>query len=106
MVRKSLTAVEYRAREAHLLSLAIHPGETLGGPGDLLAALEGLGVGLDDVTRVLLLAHHATERTLPATIDDACAHYRIGVFQLANRRWAAGAQLGAYHGCVFLAWSV
>lgn len=106
MVRKSLTAVEYQERDAHLRALEVHPAEALGGPGDLLWTLEGLGVGLDEVTRVLLLAHQATERTLPATIDDACAHYRIGVFQLTNRRWAAGAQLGAYHGCVFLAWSV
>lgn len=106
MVRKSLTAEEYREREAWLRGWEVRPNEALGGPGDLLCSLEALGVGLDDVVRVLQLSDQATAGRLPAALDDACRHYRIGVFHLEKRRWAAGAQLGAYGGCLFLAWTV
>lgn len=106
MARRSLTADEYRAHEEWLRAWEFQHTDDLGCAGDLLLRLEALGVGLDDVVRVLLLSDRATPRTLPAPIEDACAHYRIGVFRLDDRRWAAGAQLGAYNGCLFLAWTV
>lgn len=105
MTRRSLTAVEYRVRDAWLRTHEVRPAEEFGCAGELLYSLEALGVGLDDVVRVLRLSELATQ-ALPEPLTDACAHYRIGVFPLHSRRWSAGAQLGAYNGCVFLAWTV
>lgn len=106
MVRKSRTAVEYGVHDAHLRAVEVRRGEALGCAGELLFTLEALGVGLDDVARVLQLATVVTPHNLPAPLSDACAHYRIGVFQLDKRQWAGGAHLGAYQDCLFMAWTV
>lgn len=102
---KSQTAYEYQVRDAYLRTFAILHTEPLCGPAELLSNLEALGVGLDDVERVLRLAHEATRNRLPDGLGNASRHYRFAVTWPDHRTRSSGTVLGEYNGYVFLAWT-